>query len=100
MAKQSVEISSDVIVVKTDDDFTLLNVETGTFYRLSGTSVRLWTLLAESTNIDDAVTTFNKEYEIDSLVLRNDLKEFIDSLKEAGLINVMCKMTTHRLPIK
>lgn len=76
------EIAGDFVLVPTGSS---VNEHNGLF-SVSEVGGRIWELLPESESEDDIVKALLEEYEVDEETLRKDVKEFLVSLRELGLI--------------
>jgi len=76
------EIAGSWIIVPVSE----MVVEFNGLMNLNESGAFLWKMLAEGAEMDDLVSGFLKEYDVDEETARADIKEFIDLLKEKGLL--------------
>lgn len=64
----------------------ILDLETSRYLTVTGAGVRILELLAEERTLAELTETITEEYEVNPDVAREDTSRFIDSLREAGLV--------------
>lgn len=70
-------------------DLTILNTDSSTYYNLSGSGVRVWTLLEQGERTVGALSDILVgEYEIEPRRCVEELNELLDGLIAAGLVVV------------
>ncbi len=77
------EIAGDFVLVpigKTAAEFTGL-------FPLTETAARIWELLPDFNNQDDIVNVMLEEYEVEKETLVTDVAEFLNKLKNFGIID-------------
>lgn len=81
------------IVFEEKDGFpssvTLLNFETGEFYSLDEVGLDFWRLVEEKKNLEEIVSALTPKYDINVDQLWIDIKAFVASLVEKGIITVL-----------
>ena len=55
---------------------------------MDATATRMWRALTGSASIEAACGDLLDDYDVDETRLRKDLQEFVDRLKEQGLVEV------------
>lgn len=85
------KIKDGFVLREVGDNFIVVAVGEGikTFngmIQLNDTGALLWKLLEKGANEQELVTAMLKEYNVTKEVAESDVKEFIESLKEANLI--------------
>jgi hypothetical protein len=81
-----VVISEQILTQTLEDELVVLDIDTGRYFGLQAIGHRVWQLLAELGDTDQVVEALQLEFDADEATLRNDVKELVDSLVEAGLI--------------
>ncbi len=76
------EITGDYIVVPTGDNY----LDFGAVISLNETGAFLWNQLQNSKNIDELSAALVAEYDIDSDTAKADTDDFVNLLKEHGLM--------------
>lgn len=85
------KIKDGFVLREVGDNFIVVAVGEGikTFngmIQLNDTGALLWKLLEKGANEQELVTAMLKEYNVTKEVAESDVKEFIESLKEANLL--------------
>ena len=83
-----VSIPDGVLVRELQGESVLLNINTESYFGLDDVGTRMWGVLAASPSVEAAYETLLSEYEVEPERLRADLRQFIDKLKELGLIKL------------
>jgi hypothetical protein len=74
-----------------EDGSVLIQLQTGRVFSLNGTGARIWTMLESGASFDGVVEALNREYEVPSEELRNDLDSFINELARKNLLQVTAR---------
>jgi hypothetical protein len=77
---------SQVVHEAFDGEALVINLDTGTYYSLTGSSWRLWLLVTEGTPVDAIVRTFLSAHDGDPTMITNAVHDFLDRLRGEGLI--------------
>lgn len=62
------------------------DLETGESFSLSGVAADLWRAIAERGSLEDAIDSLASEYDVDTAILRDDLRGFVEDLLLRGLL--------------
>lgn len=76
------EITGDYIVIPTGENY----LDFGAVISLNDSGAFLWNLLQDEKSFEDLSDALTKEYGIDNSTAQEDVKDFINLLKEHGLI--------------
>lgn len=76
------EITGDYIVIPTGENY----LDFGAVISLNDSGAFLWNMLQEEKSFDDLTESLINEYGIDNTTAQEDVKDFINLLKEHGLI--------------
>ena len=76
------EVGGNHVVVAVGDAVKIFNG----MIQLNETGAFLWKKLSVGTEIDELVEQTTKEFKVEKDVAERDVKEFVESLKEANLI--------------
>lgn len=87
--KAKISVPTQVLVRTFQDESVLLNLASECYHGLDDIGTRMWQALIQSENIQAAYETLLSEYEVDEVTLKNDLGEFIETLAERGLVEVI-----------
>jgi len=82
----TISISPDVMVRKVGEESVLLDLKTERYLGLDDVSARFWDLLTSGESIQSAYDTLLAEFEVDPERLRNDLDDFVQELRQLGLV--------------
>lgn len=85
---QHVVIPSHVIFRELQGEAVVLNLENERYYGLDDIGTRIWSLFAQSTNINDVFQTLLGEYDVDPQTLRQDITVLIEQLVEQDLVTL------------
>jgi len=80
--------SPDVVHRELDGEAVLLNLETGTYFGLDEVGTRVWSCLAEATDLAAIHRTLLDEYEVAADRLEADLIALVGALADQGLVHV------------
>ncbi|HKS09347.1 MAG TPA: PqqD family protein [Pyrinomonadaceae bacterium] len=83
-----VRVPDDVLISNLQDESVLLKLENERYFGLDDVGTRILSVLANSDSIDAAYKLLLEEYEVDEVVLRQDLLSLIDQLATQGLIRI------------
>lgn len=64
----------------------ILDLECSRYLNVTGVGNRIFDLLAEEYTLDELVEVIAGEYEVDPEVARRDTAAFVESLRDAGLV--------------
>jgi Coenzyme PQQ synthesis protein D (PqqD) len=82
-------VPAHVLVRHLDGESVLLNLESERYFGLDGTGTRMLELLTTSPNVGAAYDKLLEEFEVEPMLLRENLIELLDRLVENGLLNLM-----------
>jgi hypothetical protein len=85
---QKANAPDDVLIRVLDGESVILNLESEAYFGLDEVGTRMWTLLTESTSIQEAYDQLLAEYDVDPNQLRQDLSELLGSLVDNDLMNL------------
>ncbi len=83
---QQVHIPAHVIFRELQGEAVVLNLENERYYGLDDIGTRIWSLLAQSTTLNDVYQTLLGEYDVDPDSLRRDITALIEQLQEQDLV--------------
>lgn len=69
-----------------DDEALVVNPKTSLIYPFNATSSRLWQLIDGARGVEEIIDIIEKEFDKDKQTIQSDTLNFIQQLKEAGLI--------------
>lgn len=70
------------------DEIVLMHVENESFFRLSGTGRRIWSLLDAHGDAAGVASQLQAEYQVDAETCRTEVDRFLASLSAAGFVAV------------
>lgn len=83
-----VEIPSNVVSKKVDDDVVVLNIKDGTYFKLNETGTIVWDQLAQGASIEEAIGQILKSYNSSYEVAKKDVVSLVASLQDEGLLKI------------
>jgi hemerythrin-like domain-containing protein len=84
----NIQVASDIIATKVDDETALLNIRTGKYYALNAVGGRIWELVAEHGETEKILRVLLEEFNAPEAVLRGDMEALMKKLEAADLIAV------------
>ncbi len=84
-----VRATADSLFQELDGEAVILGLGTEKYYGLNRVGTRMWTVLVESSSIEEAYRKLLDEYEVDGEVLRQDLIELVERLVAARIVEVL-----------
>jgi len=86
-----VELSQDVAFREMEGESVLLDLASGTYFRLNEVGTRLWTLLGQDGSLEKAAAALQEEYEVSPEKLQADLVGLLGQMQEKGLVRVVSR---------
>ena len=83
-----VTFKENVIFRDLDDEMIIMDMNSGKYFGLNETGARIWSLLNENQKIKDIIEKLSDEYDITKEQCEKEVKKFISTLLEKGLIDV------------
>lgn len=72
-----------------DLEIVLMQIDTGIFYSLSGSARAVWRLLDLHSDKASVMAALSKEYDLSEVSSEVEIEEFLISLSEAGMIELV-----------
>ena len=69
-----------------DDEAVIINLESGTYYTLTGVGAAVWELLSGGRSVDEATDHLVAQYDVQRTQLRSDLDRLVDDLLQEELL--------------
>jgi hypothetical protein len=76
----------EALVATLSDGAVLLNLQTKRYFSLNETGTRIWELVQQTADEETIVSTLLREYEVEELMVRAEVRRILDELIEAQLI--------------
>lgn len=76
----------EALVATLSDGAVLLNLQTKRYFSLNETGARIWEQVQEGSEEASIVATMIREYEVDEVTARREVRRILDELMEAQLI--------------
>jgi hypothetical protein len=83
---ETYRVSDDVIFRELDREAVLLDLSSGRYYGLNAVGTRLWTLLAGGADVEAIVEALAAEFDAETALITQDVRELLADLTERGLI--------------
>jgi hypothetical protein len=81
-------VSPQILFQQLEGECILLNPDNENYYSLDSVGSRAWELLAQSSDLEQLVSTLLAEYKVDEATLRADLASLLEDMAQAGLITI------------
>jgi hypothetical protein len=78
--------NSAVVFKRLDDRMVLVHLGTNQIFELNDTGARVWELLQEDIVGDDLLARLAGEFDVDPLILRNEIEALLSELVNEGLV--------------
>jgi capsid portal protein len=88
LTNTKVKIPEGVVFQPLAEETVVLNMDSGLFFGLTPVASRTWELLAAGHSPQEVHKTLLEEYDVDPVVLENDLQELLRKLTEKGLLQL------------
>lgn len=78
--------SASTLGAELDGVIILMSIENGEYYKLSETSIAVWTLIEKPISISDLCKILTSRYDVEESQVQSDVQEFINYLQELKLV--------------
>lgn len=85
---QKVKLSDNIFAQLVDDEIVLLDMATENYFGLDETGSAIWQQLSETGSLQATYDVLIKEYDIEPVQLENDIYTFVQTLVDAGLVQL------------
>lgn len=79
-------LSPDVLSQEIDKETVLLDMKSENYFGLNDVGRRVLEILKTGADLDTLVTSLLKEYEVEKVQLENDIRDLLQELLNAGII--------------
>lgn len=79
----------DLIASEMDGDLVMMSIERGEYYGISGVGTRVWELLERPVTLAEIVAAICREFEVDTSVGEQDMRQFLEELLKRGLVQTV-----------
>jgi hypothetical protein len=83
-----VVVRAEVLMREVDGEAVLLHLDSECYYGLDSVGTSMWKALTTSVDVASAERTLQDDYEVSPAQLAADLDEFIERLRQLGLVDV------------
>ena len=80
--------NDDVLFQEVGGEAVLLNLASESYFGLNEVGTRIWSLLGENTQLQNAFDILSAEYNVEPAQLETDLLTLVDEMAKAGLVQV------------
>lgn len=84
-----VVVPQDVLMRDVEDEAVLINLKTELCFNLDAIGARVWNVITNSSNINDAIEQLQSEYAGEPNQLEQDTINLVQQLEEVGLISLI-----------
>lgn len=85
---QRIDRSAEIVETQLDGQVVLLHFESGTFYHIGGTGLRVWELCGDGAKVETVVETLCHEFEVTPDQCLADLTPMLTALKDSSIIEL------------
>ena len=89
MSERRYRVAPGVAATEIDGEVTLLDPRSGLYYGLDGGGARAWAHLETPSTLGQLVSVVCGEFDVDPATARADLEALVESLTDAGLVEVV-----------
>ncbi|ADQ66755.1 coenzyme pqq synthesis protein d (pqqd) [Halogeometricum borinquense DSM 11551] len=86
--EKTVVASADVVAADVGGERLLLNLDTGLYHGMNPVGTRIFELIDEPQTVEAVAAAIEEEYDIESEVAAADVREYVETLVDAGLAEV------------
>lgn len=83
-----VRVADDVLISRLQEESVILNLDSERYFGLDDVGTRMLSVLSTSESIEAAYESLLDEFDVDGLVLRQDLLALVENLVGQGIIQV------------
>ena len=80
--RSNIKIRKEIFAKKSGEELPILGHEEKNVFILNETGRKIWELLNKGKDIEDIVVYLEKEYRIDKISLRKEVKRFLEDIRE------------------
>jgi hypothetical protein len=88
-----VVVSPDQVCSDLDGEAVILDLKSGGYYGLNSVGARIWQLIQQPQRVAEIRSVLLEEYDVDTDTCDRELKALLESLQNAGLIQVQHENT-------
>ncbi len=71
-----------------DDEIVIMRTDTGEFFEIAGTAAAVWRLIDGRRDRLELLAALGDEFDVDTARMAADVDEFLDQLRETGLVSL------------
>lgn len=86
--ESTIERSKEVIASEVENELVMMSLENGKYYGIDSIGGDIWKMVEAPLKVSEICERLMKEYKVDASICENDVLEFIEQLKEQGLIEI------------
>jgi len=91
--QENLFVRSDThVFTKIDDDYVLLDPETGDLFAIREVGAAIWAMLEYPTTVDSIVSNLIKSYNVSYEECFSETSSFLNTLKDNGMISCTSKI--------
>ncbi|NBB22957.1 PqqD family peptide modification chaperone [Runella sp. CRIBMP] len=81
--------NNETISGQLNDDLVMVDIEKGSYFSLNSVATRIWELLENPLSSESLYEVLMAEYEVSPEQCRTEVNEYLEKMKELGLIQVV-----------
>jgi hypothetical protein len=82
----NIKIVGRLVLTEIEDEAILLNIDQNKYYGLDELGLQIWKWVEDGNGYDELKQLIINHYDVDESIAEVDLKDFLEQLKEKGLI--------------
>jgi hypothetical protein len=83
-----VVVPESVVAREVAGELVLLDLDSGTYFGLDSTATDMWRAITASESLGDALAIVEREYEVDPIVLRDDMLRLTEKMLHKRLLSL------------
>lgn len=80
--------NEDIFTGQIDDELVMVSINSGSYFVLNSTALRIWELLDAPLSISEICDKLINEYDIDPHACQTEVVKFVEILEEKQIINL------------
>ena len=84
---QKITFADTVFAQEVDGEMVLLDMNSENYFGLDEVGTAIWQAMQETGSLKEVAAVLLEQYEVEPEVLEKDLLDFVEKLKESGLVS-------------
>ena len=82
------ERAPNKVAAEMGDEAVILDIESGYYFQLNKSGARIWALIEAPVSVADLCSRVRAAFDVDSETCRAEVTEFLELIREKGLITI------------